>query len=92
MEAFLLAQPGLPAGLRQELHLLGGVASLDESSATGAGAHFSKVEVAGEPAVLVTDGSGIASGVVWQDGKGLVHAAAGLLDQKDILDVADQLG
>jgi hypothetical protein len=47
--------------------------------------------VAGQRAVLVTDRTGAASGVVWEDSEGVVHAVAGLIDQRSALDVADQL-
>ena len=42
--------------------------------------------------ILVTDSSLGASGVIWEGRDGLVQAAAGLLDSKDILNVASQLG
>ena len=91
LEAFVLARPGLPAGLVREVRLLGNLSGL-LSGVGGTGPQVSQVEVAGVPGILVTDGSGVASGVLWEDHNGTVHAAAGLLDQKDVLDVANQIG
>jgi hypothetical protein len=42
--------------------------------------------------VLLTDSSGAASGVIWEDQRGLVHTVAGLLDKEDVLSVANQVG
>jgi hypothetical protein len=91
LETFLLSRPDLPAGLRQELRLLGNLTGV-VAGAGGNGPQVSEVTVAGAPGVLVTDGSGVASGVIWEDSGGTVHAVAGLLDQHDVIDVADQVG
>lgn len=91
LEAFVLSQRGVPDGLAQELRLLGGVGTvlpIPQSS----GAALSQVDVDGASAVLVTDSSLGASGVLWVDQSNLVHAAVGLLDQHDILSVATQIG
>jgi hypothetical protein len=50
------------------------------------------VRVAGWPGVLLADSSNVAAVVVWEDGRGMLHAVAGILDQEDVLNVANQLG
>jgi hypothetical protein len=88
LEAFLLSQPGLPAGLAQEIRLLGTTAL---PVPVPPGMSDQNVTVNGSPAVLLT-GSGVTSGVVWEGSDGVVRGAAGLLNQTDILHVARQLG
>ncbi len=53
---------------------------------------MSQVDVNGSPGILVSEASGAASGVIWQDRAGIVRVALGLLDQEDVLSVANQLG
>jgi len=89
LEAFLLSRPGLPAGLAQEIRLLG---SSTLPVPVPAGVQESHVTVGGAPAVLIVDPSGTAAGVIWEGRDGVVHGVAGLLDSKDILNVARQLG
>jgi hypothetical protein len=91
LEAFVLSRQGIPAGLAEEIRLIGGVGTTLPVP-TPAGAHVSQVDVSGSPGVLVTAEAGPASGVIWEDRGGVVRAALGLLDEKDILGVADQLG
>lgn len=91
LEAFLLSRPGIPSDLAQEIRLLGDPASTLPVP-TPAGAVETSTKIAGSPAVLLTDSSGAAGGVIWEDTTGLVHAVAGVLDKKDILSVANQLG
>lgn len=91
IEAFLLGQSGLPADLVEEIRLLGDLGTTLPVPVP-AGAVERSVEVGSSPGVLVADSSGTASGVVWEDGAGVLHAVAGLVDQQDVLDVADQLG
>lgn len=91
IEAFVLDQPGVPADLAQEIRLLGDVGTTLPVPVP-AGALERSVDVAGSPGVLVTDPSNIAAGVVWEDSAGVLHAVAGLVDQKDVLDVASQVG
>lgn len=91
LEAFVLSRPGLPAGLAQEIRLIGDLGTTLPLP-TPSGADVTQVDVAGLPGILVTDGSGAASGVIWADRGGVVRAALGLLDQEDLLDVANQLG
>jgi hypothetical protein len=90
LEAYVLTQPGVPAGLAQEIRLLGDIGTVLPVP-TAAGTSVSQVDVSGSPAILVTDASVGASAVIWEDHAGGVHAAVGLLDRKDILDVANGL-
>jgi hypothetical protein len=91
IEAFVLDQPGVPADLAQEIRLLGDVGTTLPVPVPARAIERS-VDVAGSPGVLVTDSSNIATGVVWEDGAGVLHAVAGLIDQKDVLGVASQIG
>ncbi len=91
LEAYVLSRPGLPAGLAQEIRLLGDLGAVVPLPSQD-GASVTQVDVDGAPGVLVTDSSIGVSGVIWDDSIGLVHAAVGLLDETDILSVADQLG
>jgi hypothetical protein len=91
LEAYVLSQPGVPAGLAQEIRLLGDIGTVLPVP-TPPGTNVTQVDVGGSPGVLVTDASVGASGVIWEDRGGLVQAAVGLLDRRDIVDVANQLG
>jgi hypothetical protein len=91
IKAFLLAQPGLPPELAQEIRLLGN-SSTTLPVPVPSGAAVRSVHVNGSPGVLVADGSNVAAGVVWEDGRGLLHAVVGIVDSQDALNVAEQLG
>ena len=91
LETFLLSRPGLPAGLVQELRLLGkpgGVLPVPVPS----GMWEQLQDIGGVPGVLVTDPSAFASAVIWESRDGVVHAVGGLLDKEDVLSVARQVG
>ncbi len=88
---FLLAQPGFPADLAQEIRLLGDLGGTLPVPAPP-GTRSSTVGIDGARGVLLTDPSGGASALVWEDRAEVVHVVAGLLDTKDILSVARQLG
>jgi hypothetical protein len=91
LESFLLSRGGLPTGLAQELRVLGNPGTtLPVPVPTGMSAQ--QLKIGGAPAVLITDPSGAASGVIWESRDGLVHAVGGLLDSKDVLSVARQIG
>ena len=91
IEAFLLSRPGIPPELAEEIRLLGDLrTTLPVPVPPGASVH--SVQVAGWPGVVVSDSSGAASAVVWEDGQGLLHAVAGIIDSQDALNVANQLG
>jgi hypothetical protein len=91
LESFLLSQPGVPADLAEEIRLLGNLQTTLPVP-TPPGASESSVVVNGEPGVLLAEGGGLASGVIWEDAQGIVHAVAGPLDQGDVLGVAKQIG
>ena len=55
------------------------------------GASVRSVQVAGRPGVLLADASNAAAGVIWEDGRGMLHVVAGILDSRDVLNVANQL-
>jgi hypothetical protein len=91
IEAFLLGQPGIPPQLAEEIRLLGGLrTTLPVPVPPGASAR--SVEVDGSPGTLLADSSNAAAGVVWEDGRGLLHFVVGILDSQDVLNVANQLG
>lgn len=91
LTAFVLSRPEVPGGLAEVLRLAENTpAVLPVSLPAGVG--VSQVDVGGSPGVLLAADGGVASGVIWEDRSGEVHAAIGLLDQKDILNVANQLG
>ncbi len=91
IEAFLLGQPGIPPELGEEIRLLGDLRTILPVPVPP-GASVRSVQVAGWPGVLLADSSNGAGGVVWEDGRGMVHVVAGILDSQDLLNVADQLG
>jgi hypothetical protein len=91
IEAFLLSRPGIPPALAEEVRLLGDLnTTLPVPVPPGAAVH--SVQVAGWPGVLLADSSDVVSGVVWEDGRGMLHFVAGSLDTHDVLNVANQLG
>jgi hypothetical protein len=91
LEAFLLSQPGMPAGLAQQLRALGNPGTVLPVPVPS-GMSQQQVTIGGAPAVLVTDHSGVVSAVVWESRDGVVHGVGGLLDSRDILSVARQVG
>lgn len=91
IESFLLAQPGIPAQLAEEIRLLGDLrTTVPIPVPSGAVEH--SVHVHGWPAVLLSDRSNAAAGVIWEDGQGMLHLVAGIVDSQDVLNVAAQLG
>lgn len=91
VEAFMLSQPGIPPQLAEEVRLLGDLKTTLPVPVP-ARAAVRSVQVAGWPGVLLADPSNTAAGVIWEDGRGILHAVAGLLDSQQVLNVADQLG
>jgi hypothetical protein len=90
IEAFLLTQPGISPELAEEIRLLGDLRTTLPVPVPP-GASVRSVQVAGWPGVLLADASNAAAGVVWEDGRGMLHVVAGILDSQDVLNVADQL-
>jgi hypothetical protein len=91
VEAFLLAQPGIPPALAEEIRLLGDLKTALPVPVPS-GASVRSVQIAGRPGVLIAAPSDVASAVVWEDGHGMLHFVAGILDPHDVLNVANQLG
>jgi hypothetical protein len=91
LESFLLAQPGIPPDLAREIRLLGNLQTTLPVP-TPPGASESSVVVNNAPAVFLSEDGGLASGVIWEDQQGIVHAVAGPLDEGDVLGVARQIG
>lgn len=91
IEAFLLAQPGIPPQLAEEVRLLGDLRTTLPVPVPP-GAAVRSVQVGGWPGVLLADSSNAAAGVIWEDGKGMLHVVAGILNSQDVLNVANQLG
>jgi hypothetical protein len=90
LEAYVLSSPGVPTGLDQELRLIGDAGTVLPFQAPS-GTDASQVDIDGAAGILVTAPSIGAAGVIWVS-HGLVHATVGLLDGKDILHVARQIG
>jgi hypothetical protein len=91
VEAFLLAQPGIPPALAEEIRLIGDLKTALPVPVPSR-ASVQSVQVAGWPGVLIAASSDVASAVVWEDGHGMLHFIAGILDPHDVLNVANQLG
>lgn len=91
LEAFLLSQPGMPSGLAQQLKALGNPGTVLPVPVPP-GMSEQQVRIGGAPAVLVTDHSGVVSAVVWESRDGIVHGVGGVLNSRDILSVARQIG
>jgi hypothetical protein len=91
LESFLLSRPGLPASLVRQVRLLGSLRTVLPIPGPP-GAQSQPVSIDGARGVLITVDSGVASAVIWEKPDGTIHAVAGLLSQKDVLDVARQLG
>jgi hypothetical protein len=91
LETFLLARPGMPAALADEIRELGNPSAILPVPVPSG--MWEQVEhIGGAPAVLVTDPDGFAAGVVWEDRDGIVRGVGGLLDSEDVLNVARQIG
>lgn len=91
IENFLLSRPGVPVDLAEEIRLLGNLQNTLPIP-TPAGAISQTIEINGSRAVVLTDKSNAASAAIWEDHGGVVHAVAGLLDENDLLNVAEQIG
>lgn len=91
IEAFLLAQPGIPPALAEEIRLLGDLRTTLPVPVPS-GAAVRAIQIAGWPGVLLSDSSRAAAGVIWEDGHEMLHVVAGILDAQDVRNVADQLG
>ena len=91
IEDFLLSRPGVPADLAEEVRLLGNLQTTLPIP-TPSGTNSASTVINGSPAIVLSDNSNAASGAIWEDHNGIVHAVAGLLDKGDLLGVAQQIG
>jgi hypothetical protein len=91
LERFLLSQAGLPSGLAEQLRLLGNPASTLPVPIPR-GMWVQRTHIGGAPALLVTDSTAFASGIIWESHDGVVYGVGGLLDREDVLRVARQVG
>ena len=91
LETFLLSHAGLPSSLAQELRLLGNPASTLPVPIPR-GMWVQRTHIGGAPALLVTDSTAFASGIIWESHGGVVYGVGGLLDREDVLSVARQVG
>ncbi len=90
IESFLLSRPGIPPELAEEVRLLGDLRTTLPVPVPS-GASVRTVRVNGSAGVLLADASNAAAGVIWEDGRGFLHAVVGILDTQDVLNVARQL-
>jgi len=90
LENFVLSRPGMPADLASEIRLLGNLSSVLPVPVP-AGANVAHIRVDGAPAVLISVGPDAVTAVIWES-HDTIHAVAGLLDSKDVLNVAAQIG
>ena len=87
LEDYLLAQPGIPPGLAAEIRAVGNPSSTLPVPIPLDRARAQQVTIAGMPALLIGDSTGIASLVLWQR-SGVVYAVAGSLTSDQLLAVA----
>jgi hypothetical protein len=91
IENFLLSRPGVPADLAEEIRLIGNLQTTLPIPALP-GISSQSTEIDGSQAVVLVDNSNAASGAIWEDHSGVIHAVAGLLDKEDLINVAEQIG
>lgn len=91
IETFLLSRPGMPQQLAEEIRLLGDL-STTLPVPIPPGASVRSVQIGGSPGVLVVDASNAAAGAIWEDPHGTLRLVVGIVDARDLLHVADQLG
>jgi hypothetical protein len=90
LEQYLLAQPGIPAGLAQQLKALPADGSTLPIPVPADVATSQQVSVDGAPATFVQLRDQSVSGVVWVDG-GTLTLVAGPLSEGDVMAVASGL-
>lgn len=90
LENYLLAQPGIPADLAAEIRNVGNPSSTLPVPIPIDRATAQNVTIAGGPALLIGDSTGVGSLALWQRG-GVVYAVAGSLTSDQLLAVADSL-
>ena len=91
IEAYLLAQPAVPAGLAAEIHALADPATTLPVPIPISLATSETVSVDGARGLLIGDETGAGSLVLWEH-DGVVYAVVGTVTSGQVLDVADQIG
>ncbi|MDQ6929145.1 MAG: hypothetical protein M3126_00575 [Candidatus Eremiobacteraeota bacterium] len=91
IESWLIAQPGVPAGVVEQIKSIGDPSTtvpvpvqLDKQLAQ-------KVTVQGSAGLMIGDNTGVGSVVMWEK-SGIVYAVAGPYAASEILQVANSLG
>jgi hypothetical protein len=90
IEDFVLSQPGISPALAAEMRVLGAPGAVLPVPIPS-GATVANAVVKGSPAVVLSDASGFASGVIWESGD-TVRVVGGLVSANEALQVADELG
>jgi hypothetical protein len=90
LEDYLLAQPGIPPDLAAEIRSVGNPSSTLPVPIPINRASAQQVTIAGIPALLIGDSTGIASLALWQR-SGVVYAVAGSVTSDQLLAVAGSL-
>ncbi|MGH7904317.1 MAG: hypothetical protein ACREPA_09370 [Candidatus Dormibacteraceae bacterium] len=91
IERYLVAQPGFPTGVAQEITKLGDLTRTLPIPIAAKLMSSQRITINNVPGVLITENSGIGSAVVWEK-DGLVHAVGGLIDAQAARDAASALG
>jgi hypothetical protein len=90
LENFILAQPGISAGLRDAIKAIGDPSSTLLIPVPIQYATSTQVTVQGVQGVALGDNTGLGSGVVWLKG-GQLYVVAGSVKQSEAIDVANNL-
>ena len=91
IEAYLLAQPSVPAGLAAEIRALADPATTLPVPIPISLASAQTVSIDGARGLLIGDQTGAGSLVLWEH-DGVVYAVVGTVTSSQVLDVADQIG
>jgi len=91
IEAYLLAQPSVPAGLAAEIRALADPATTLPVPIPISLASAQTVSIDGVRGLLIGDQTGAGSLVLWEH-DGVVYAVVGTVTSSQVLDVADQIG
>jgi hypothetical protein len=92
LENLLLRQAGAPAHLGVALRIIDNLASSTLPVPVPSGIASSSTTVHGSPAVVLSDQGKTIAAVVWENAQNRVNLVAGLLDEQDVVNVANQIG
>jgi hypothetical protein len=90
IEAYLLAQPGVPAQLAAQIAAIGDPSTTLPIPIPIDKAYASPVTVQGARGLAMGDNTGLGSGVIWERG-GMIYAVAGALPMQTVLTVANSM-